>query len=413
MIDFGQGTIGFTANSGLELLRKSLLSLSVTFFGSQNRQDRITHKGYRQYGEVLRQLNSHLTQPEQQLTNETLLTALTCTLLEIFLPTGPFNFLKHQRGIEAIMELRGPPTESTGTTATIFRGLRILSIIAALAESKPSIWARPEWKKAPPAQNTEVGMLQHDIFDILADCTRLISERDVLLASGTARESYEPLLSEVLQVQDNLEALHPRWEALNRSELSKVKNMSDLAKELGVANHVSTTAYMLYHTAHICILRIKESLLPSPNYIVERNEAALKIARCLELKEYEKREGAPQSNTIAFVATKVAWQALGGFNTVEGRRLAHVVRSSVNGVFRQPYQNQQEQKHAVSPEFDEAFLAQYTGKIPAFSPHIEFNAVQMSQLWAHQLDVIDIGHKQTSPPEEQFSMELGSPSVFP
>lgn len=94
---------------------------------------------------------------------------------------------------------------------------------------------------------------------------------------------------------------------------------------------------MLYHTVHICILQMKDSLAPSTSNLDLRNESAMKIATCLELKEYEKREGVAESNTIGFVATRVAWQALGSFDTPEERRLARIIRSSVNGVYRSPF----------------------------------------------------------------------------
>lgn len=60
----------------------------------------------------------------------------------------------------------------------------------------------------------------------------------------------------------------------------------------------------------------------------------MKIANCVDLKEHEERDGAPLSNTVAFVATWIAWQALGGFNSQEGRQLASVVTSVEDGVFR-------------------------------------------------------------------------------
>jgi len=167
MIDWQETSLVFSNDPALALLREAILSLSVTFFGKQHREDRIISKGYDQYSEVLRKLNAALAIPEQQTSNEVILTALTCMLLEIFLPTGPLNFLKHQRGIEAIMKLRGPPTESAGDTAVIFRGLRVVSIIGALAEARPSIYAQEEWKHAPIAQTTEFGALQAKMFTVL------------------------------------------------------------------------------------------------------------------------------------------------------------------------------------------------------------------------------------------------------
>jgi hypothetical protein len=351
---------------GLDLLRKGIVSLSVTFFGSQNQQGNITNKGYHKYGEVLRQLNCHLAQPELQVTNETLLTALSCMLLEIFLPTGPTNFLKHQRGLDAIARLRGPPKESDRVNATIFRGLRILSIVGSLVESRASLYSTEEWRQMPPVYANEAGLFQHHVFTILADCTRLISHRNTLLRSRASPMQFESLLTEVEAVLRNLEALLPFWEVLNRNQLAEVTERSNMAKILGVANHVSATAYMLYNTAYICIIQIKDSLSPSPVNMALRNAAAMEIAQCLELKEYEQREGAPQSNTIAFVAIKVAWQALGGFNSAEGQRLAHTVRSATNSVFPRPSTLSDESPFAHYVE--ESLFSKFIGRIPLVAP---------------------------------------------
>jgi hypothetical protein len=375
------------ADPGIGLLHKAVLSLSTTFFGSQHRQHHITNKGYAQYGEVLRQLNSHLATPELQQTNETLLTALACMLLEIFLPTGPTNFLKHQRGLDAIATLRGPPTESQGTTATIFRGLRILSIVGSLAESRPSLYASEEWKRVPPVIASEAGILQHHVFTVLADCTRLISRRNASFASAAPPESHAALLAEVDEVLGDLEALHPLWEALNEHQMAQTVEQSDLAKAMGVANSVSATAYMLYHTAYICIIQIKDSLSPSSMNKALRNAAATTIARCLELKEHEQREGAPQSNTIAFVATKVAWQALGSFNSPEGERLARVVRSHTNTVF---------QEHPPPP--DDTLFAQFAMRVPITAPS------DIDQATGSYALPIDVGAEHTSA-AFQFSIE--------
>lgn len=197
----------FTTHPALGLLRKAIVSLAVTYFGSQHREARITAKGYNQYGEVLQHLNTTLAVPERQTTNETILTALTCMLLEIFLPTDPANFLKHQRGIEAIMRLRGPPTQSTGETATIFRGLRILSIVSALVESRPSLYASTEWKDAPPAVTSRIGLLQHEVFTILADCSQIMSDCSVFNVAEINPNDRKSLLVRITSAMSNLSTL--------------------------------------------------------------------------------------------------------------------------------------------------------------------------------------------------------------
>lgn len=378
---------------GIDLLRQSMLSLSVTFFGKQHRQNQITRRGYALYGDVLRQLNRHLTLPELQTTDETILTALTCMLLEIFLPTGPKNFFKHHRGLEAIMAMRGPPTNTTGDTATIFRGLRILSIIGALAESRPSIYARDEWKYAPPpADATEPMILQHHIFTCLADCTQLMGERDALLNGTAPLWAYEPLLQRVQSTLDDLNKLYPLYQRFNASQRDPMKTLSPLAEELGVANHFSATALMLYKTVHICILQIIDSLAPSPQNTALRNEAAMTIAKCLELKEYEKRQGAHESNTIGFVATKIAWQALGGFDSPEGRRLAKTVNTALNAVAPLPLDDREAWDNARPEDIRDTFFARFVKRVPIGTPADEARVVGLLQL----PEVINIGYKNTA-----------------
>jgi hypothetical protein len=335
-IRFNDNAPVFSRHPALGLLRKAILSLAKIYFGFQYCENHITTNGYAEYGEVLCQLNSTLAVTENQVTNEILLTALVCMLLETLYPTGPVSFLKHQRGIEDMMRLRGPPTESTGETATIFRGLRILSIVSALLDSRPSIYACEEWEHAPVAITSEIGMLQHEIFSILAVCSQLASECSTLVDSDAGLECYNPLLSQVNTALVKLTALYPSWERINEAYLHNTQHSSRLVRDLGIANHLTATVYILYHTARICIFQIRDLLDPSLLHLELRNDAAIKIVKCLELKELEKEEGLAQSNTIGVIATKIAWQALGGFNTLEGKSLARIIKSSVNGVYRLP-----------------------------------------------------------------------------
>ncbi|KAH6633780.1 hypothetical protein C7974DRAFT_178034 [Boeremia exigua] len=359
------------SNPGVDLLRQSMLSLSVTFFGKQHRQTQITRRGYAQYGEVLRQFNFHLTQPDLQTTDETILTALTCMLLEIFLPTGPQNFFKHHRGLEAIMAMRGPPTETIGNTATMFRGLRILSIIGALAESRPSLYARDEWKRVPPPANaTEFMKLQHRIFDCLADCTQLKSDHNALLNGTAPLWTYEPLRQRVQETLEDLQKLYPDYESFNASQVDPAKILSPLAKELGVSNYISATALMLYNTVHICLLHIINSLDPSPANTILRNHAAMIISKCLELKEQEREEGIYESNTISFVATKIAWQALGGFDSPEGRRLAKTVDKVLDSVTPMPINDKNAWENASPEDVRDKFFAGFVKRYPVRSPGV-------------------------------------------
>lgn len=316
-------------NPSVDLLRDAILGLSFTFYGHQNHQPDIISKGYSQYGVVLRRLNTHLARPALQTSDETILTALTCMLLEIFLPTGPDNFFKHIMGIEAILELRGAPSPPyDDNTLTLLSGIRVLSIICGLAKARPSIFSRPEWKCIPCKRTGEAGQLRHRILMVLAECTKLVSKRVSVVATGDVDDA-RALIGDSKLLLAELEAILPDWVAYN--EVQMQDTTSDLAKEMHIAHQESATTYMIYHTSYICLIQFLDSLEPSPRYIPLRKVAAIKIIKTLRMKIQAQFAGGPESNAVTFLATKVAWEALGGVHSPEGRKLARMIRQTVSG----------------------------------------------------------------------------------
>ena len=196
--------------------------------------------------------------------------------------------------------------------------------------SRPCLYSREDWKQIRNPNIDEGGQLRHDLYSILADCTRFMGERDRVIAANdkAARRS---LVEEVKSALAELEIKRGDYMAFNQKHMDKP--VSSLALELNIANHECATIFMLYNAAKICLLELLNTLEPSPHYISLRNSAALKIIHCLEVKSFEKTRATSEANTIGFVATKVAWQALGGFSSPEGRKLARVVKRVVNGVF--------------------------------------------------------------------------------
>ncbi|KAF2118063.1 hypothetical protein BDV96DRAFT_644395 [Lophiotrema nucula] len=314
---------------GMSLLRDAMLSLSTIFFGKQHKQPKISNRGYHLYGAVLARLNLHLAQSEFQTTNETILTVLTCNLLEIFLPTGKNNFLKHIRGLETILTMRGPPEQPLSDEEhTIFTGLRLLLIVGGLTMSTPTIYARDRWKALPSKTEDDNGQVRRSIMNILADCTCLRSTHDAYIRGDFG--AYQFLIDESKSQYERLEILHPIWVAINKAEGGDATPPSGKAQ---MANQNCATTYMLYNTTVICLMNILNSLKPSPRHESLRTGAALRIAKCLEWKQFQRDGLDAEGNTIGFVAVRVAWTVLGGFETPEGRKLARVVRSVVNDIF--------------------------------------------------------------------------------
>ncbi|KAF2476922.1 uncharacterized protein BDR25DRAFT_42190 [Lindgomyces ingoldianus] len=335
MVQLDTQSTSVSETPGLALLRNAVVSLAVTFYGSQHHQPKITTNGYQLYGSTLRQLNIHLSKPQLQTTDETILTVFTCLLLEIFLPTGKNHFLRHIRGLESILELRGPPTSTSGSDSFVLaQGLRLASIFGGLAMSTPSIYSRDEWKRSPSIESNKGEILRHRLFDVLADCTRLLSERNTVLSLGGA-ESRQRLLKETRSLLEELKSLRDLWASLNAGRLTNVVDGPDNQPKsrLTVANHGSATLLMLYNATLIFITDILLPLDSSTDYRSMRHAAAMEIVYCLDTKSFTKREAGAYSNSIGHIAVKVAWKVLGGFNSPEGRKLSRLVKAAIGDVF--------------------------------------------------------------------------------
>lgn len=373
---------------GLDLLRNAILSLSTTFYGNQNRQKSIANRGYQLYGKVLAQLNTHLAQPHRQTTDETILTAVTCMIMEMFVPTGSNSFFKHVRGIEAIIAARGPPTDQRGVNPAMISGVRILCIVGAIVERRPSIWGKGGWKNIPPPHDDEGSVIRHEILHILADCTILMQDMDKVLSNATTQEDRRRALAFALGCMGALQALHPRWERHNANMLDSDAPFQ--MRDPMVTSHASATTYMLYNTAYICILRILQAYDPSRISLSLQVSASMRIIRCLELKADRKHEGSGESNTIAFIATKVAWQTLGGSTTPAGSKLSHIVKGATKGFFA-----------ADAWDGPEDFTEQQTLPLPfqgidATMPLAQVEQIPLVKAGYRAIDLVNVGEKPPS-----------------
>lgn len=262
------------------------------------------------------------------------MTAMICMILEIFIPTGPNNFFKHVQGIEAILAARGPPTSPRGTDPSMLSGVRILCIVGAIMQRRPSIWVQEEWKSVPPLHTDEGSLIRHEILLVLADCTVLRKGPSSSSSNKSTDEDHSRMTARVRACLNRLNALYLRWEQHNTSMLGEETALS--FQDPTIANHASATTYMLYNAAYICLLRIWSAYSPATEALSLQSlqvAAALRIVKCLELKANEKHGGSGESKTIEFVAAKIAWDTIGGFSSPEGRRLYRAVKATANGVF--------------------------------------------------------------------------------
>ncbi|KAF1842609.1 uncharacterized protein K460DRAFT_370581 [Cucurbitaria berberidis CBS 394.84] len=155
------------------VFNQAMLSFAAVFFGAQHKQTRILTQGYAMHGAALKQLNFTLSDSSCYIRDEVIVSVIALAMLECLVPTGPKNYLKHMLGLERLLELRKPEY--------LAHCVRNMILFASVRARKPSILARPEWKKVLRVHCADQDMQEQDLCDALADCTVLLAECDKLM----------------------------------------------------------------------------------------------------------------------------------------------------------------------------------------------------------------------------------------
>lgn len=343
-----------------QIFRQAVLSFAVIFFGTRHRQTSIINNGYALLGGTLRQLNQALSDSKCYVHDAIILSVVTLALLESFVPTGPNHFLQHMLGLERLIELRSPDAYRDPRSIQLLRGTRHMILFVSLCTRKPSMLAKPEWKKILRANSSEQAAQEQDLFDVIADCTVLLSDRDNMLAisnhSEKSQRERDRIARKALVLLAFLHSWKERWDADKANSHftqgvlsgSYSTHNSVLVKppfSLGTSELPSETAatvFMLYNTALIWVLRVLTSLTSTApesqnlkhsslhdaenafhslqkqindEHIAAERLAALQICSCLP---YLFRKSSMGSRNGHLAAT-TAWTALGADRTAEGR----------------------------------------------------------------------------------------------
>ncbi|KAL9091435.1 MAG: hypothetical protein Q9165_004821 [Trypethelium subeluteriae] len=345
------------------------------FFGHQHRDDKTKQQGYQLYGSTLPTLNRALSDPIQAKEDDVLICVVTLGLLETFVPSGRSSWLMHVRGMERILELRGPEAHRNPISKQILQGIRRVLIFGSLNTCIPSILSRPEWKALDWKSDVIQKNTDEDLLNILADCPALFNRRDELFALFKANQGAAALrlrtriLDEGRGLLEELKIWRQYWgEGLQDAMSEK----SDIPSEFssspsrrgdlpvptwGFSGPAAATTMMLYFSTHIHILDLMSSvtvLPPAPltvarqesldprvlnldlgptaprhldlieeqrQYIQRLQIAALNVCRIVPYHLYMRSRLDAGSLHIGAMAIKLAWKAFQGEATVEGKWL--------------------------------------------------------------------------------------------
>ncbi|KAL5118084.1 hypothetical protein ACEQ8H_004073 [Pleosporales sp. CAS-2024a] len=276
-------------------------SFATLFFGTMHKQPEITQRGYIQHGAALQKLNKALDEPRCYLYDEVINAVMTLAMQETLMPTGPNLFLKHMEGLEKLVALRDPNAHYTPKTVTLYQCQRHMLLYAALLAGKPCILAKPEWKcffhrHCANSQEEQ----EQQLYNILADCSVLASERDAKLSTtvngehGAARRC-EGIRRKALGLCEHLKHWKRRWASDPTNTFIEValqpqQNQHELdaltaTRRTGFvfANLQSARTLMLYNVALMYSLNILMSLPPDPQQQEESRTVWVQVAHSVIL----------------------------------------------------------------------------------------------------------------------------------
>lgn len=342
----------------------TILSFATILFGTQHRQTTITDRGYALHGVALKQLNQALTKSKCYTRDDVLLSVVSLAILECLVPTGQKHYLNHMIGLERLLELRDPWAYCSSRTCELYKSVRHMLIFASLRTGRTSVFARPEWKMVLRASCSNEEIPEQDLFDVLADCTVLVAERDVMLLTWDSRsernlDRRDSIKQSALVLLTDLHNWKMRWARDGKNAYSETRASFDglEATQNPVGDSMLSTSFvfsydpaaimlMFYNTTLIYVLRILASLPPgddssrpqSPSisptatslaglceltttddFIAAGRLAAIEVCRCIPHYLARSTQCESDASPIVHWAVTTAWMTVGGNESTEGR----------------------------------------------------------------------------------------------
>ncbi len=368
-------TAGTTPANG-QIFHQAVLSFAIIVFGTQHGQSRITRQGYAVHGEALKQLNQALSDPKCYTRDEVMISVATLAILECAVPSGQDHYLKHMLGLQKLMELRDPKLYCSPKSCSLYKSARHMVIFSSLRMAKPSILARAEWKEVIRSHCSDQEMREQDLFDVLADCTVLIAERDKMLASQEADTERETRLRAKIERRGltllaQLRVWKQQWDDDGNNSYVETSapfpGPSPTHESPGDDSSPSFTVFefsngpaaimlMFYNTTLIFVLRILASLQPETpeiesnqgpiritpqdsehqdglrkhtrkEYVAAERSAALEICSCIPHNASPESRLEYDSSALFPWAVPTAWVTLGSDESVEGRRMMDILNT--------------------------------------------------------------------------------------
>ncbi|KAH7078142.1 hypothetical protein BKA63DRAFT_280422 [Paraphoma chrysanthemicola] len=338
---------------------RAALSFATIVFGAKNRQTSVTQQGYLSHGATLQHLNQALSRLDCHKYDEVIVSVTTLAMQEMLVPSGPKFFLNHMSGLEKLLDLRDPQLQCSPKTLSLYKCLRHMLLFAALSAGRASILAQPGWKRLLSQHcESEEEKQEQRLYDVVADCSVLIPERDNLRRVWNSddqehTEEADSIQQRADQLLEQLRQWRDRWLSDPNNSFTETPMYgaqapppTDLLRDEtshGVTDLVfssisSASLFMLYNIACLHVLQINLSLATATHssakkeeYLAAAHASILEICRsmpyCLDEELHKELHAGP----VAFWAAQVAASVLKDDSSDEGRFLQELLGRKSGG----------------------------------------------------------------------------------
>jgi len=351
-----------SVKTDVPLFNQAAVSFAALFFAAQHHENRILTEGYAMHGIALQRLNKALGVPGCHTSDEVLVSVVILAMLELYMPSGPRNYLKHMLGLERLLELRDPGSlvHASYRTLELYKGVRHMILIASLWNRSPSIFARPRWKVVLRTALSLDTPEEQDLHDVLADCSVLIAASDEIVSSQPTQtpkilQRRAEIESRASALLDFLKAWKGRWDGAEGNLYAHEENpaavSTDAPAELCTIYRFKDDSvgrmFMLYNTALIYVLQVYATLatldftysdaassisIMSENYHRASRTAGIEVARSItDYLQHKRARGETDfASPVVQWAVLTAWQALGGTESREGEYMTTMLKGNTS-----------------------------------------------------------------------------------
>ncbi|KIV95364.1 hypothetical protein PV10_03029 [Exophiala mesophila] len=318
---------GFHAAKDYSTLSYQCLdSLAKSYFGRAQASREVLQDGLLVYVRSLKALNQRLADRVQMVEDDTLGSIFILSVYEMLVLSTSKGWVSHILGLASIMQIRGPQDFQTGFQRLVLDNARILIILASLAVSKGTFLAQSEWKIIPWMQSRPMDPMQ-GLIEIM---TNLPGLKEMQHERNDPLECY----SLAKQVLSELLTWRKWW---NSTPMSETLIVHSSEQDPFWSEVFETSLY--YHSIHAanCTCLYDGAVIQTVEILTATSitssafdfddllrDAAMEI--CHSLSYLLSQRNFARGHFMALFPMRMAWKALGGGATSQGRWIEQVLQ---------------------------------------------------------------------------------------